>query len=455
MCHAAAAFRAVLIVAGGIASPAFCEVAKYRPPVEHLEDYVREPLPPGFGVQHTDVNGPVYTDGSGMTLYRWPLATLRNGPAGERKNGPPVCYDVKQRVNTGLMSPYPGGLLLPDLDTRPTCTQLWPPVLADDAAAPVGKWGLVQRTDGRRQWTFEGYPVYRSALDTKPGQVNGNPDGRSGDAGARRQPIGPKAKLPPAFEASTVATGRLLTYGGFSVYVHDGETANAIRCRDECLKEWRPVAAAQMARASGEWSVVQRAPGLLQWAFRGRPLYTRINDSRRRSFEGSDVAGWRNVYTQENPRAPAEFTVQETRVGLILADSKGRSIYLYRCIDDALDNLSCDHPTSTQAYRLAVCGKGDPDRCATLFPYVPAPPDAKSDSLIWGTMYIDPRTGKKVEKDSPHALNVWTYRDRPIFTHGMDRGPGDINGDAWGEFNGHRNGYKGFFLRDDFLGNAD
>ena len=30
-----------------------------------------------------------------------------------------------------------------------------------------------------------------------------------------------------------------------------------------------------------------------------------------------------------------------------------------------------------------------------------------------------------------------------------------MNADGWGEFNGKRNGYKGFFIRDDYLGNAN
>ncbi len=456
MFHVPMALRAALVGFAVFSVPAFGQAEKYRPPVEDLEAYILDPLPPGFGVQHTDVDGPVYVDESGMTLYRWPLATLRNGPAGERKNAAPVCSNVKQTVNTGLMSPFPGGLLLPDLDTRPTCTQMWPPVLAAAGAEPVGEWGLVERADGSKQWTFDGYPVYRSALDTRPGHVNGAHAGRvSGDGGAHREPIRPRPQVPPEFEVRTVASGRLVLHrSGFSIYVWDGDAPNTSRCKGECLEQWRPVPAGQLAQSIGGWSVIERLPGVKQWAFRGRPVYTRISDGRFRSLEGGDAAGWHNVYTQKNPSAPAEFTLQETRLGQILADKNGKSLYIHRCIDDALDNLSCDHPTSTQAYRLAVCGKGDPDRCAVMFPYVIAPADAKTDSLIWGTMYIDPKTGKKAERGAPGALHVWTYRDRPIYTHGLDRNPGDINGDAWGEYNGWRNGYKGFFLRDDFLNNA-
>ena len=47
-----------------------------------------------------------------------------------------------------------------------------------------------------------------------------------------------------------------------------------------------------------------------------------------------------------------------------------------------------------------------------------------------------------------------TFRDRPVYTYAGDREPGDANGDAYGEFNGYRNGFKAFWLRDDFRNNA-
>ncbi|MGE4061928.1 MAG: hypothetical protein AB7E79_01040 [Rhodospirillaceae bacterium] len=451
--------RAVLaaaILAIGVAPGAFGQAGKYRPPVAELEDFVAEPMPAGFGVQHTDVDGPVFVDANGMTLYRWPLNNLRNGNAGDRKDKPSECTNVKATVTTGLMSPYPGGLLLPDLETRPTCTEAWPPVLASASDQPVGKWGIQDRTDGTRQWTYEGMPVYRSALDKRPGDVIGSSRRwNRGDSGSHREPIGPQPDAPPAFEVRTVATGRLLTLdSGMSVYMWDGDAPNKSNCNEACLRIWRPVLASQAALPKGDWAIIERSPGIKQWTFRGKPLYTRIAENRSRSFEGSDFPGWHNVYTQVNPPLPSEFTVQDTRVGEVVADRDGRTIYLHRCGDDAQDQLGCDHPAQTQAYRMAVCGRGEPDRCLKMFPYVAAPVGAKTGNLIWGTMWVDPKTGKPAAAGAPGALHVWTFRDRPIYTHGLDKAPGEINGDGWGEYNGKRNGYKGFFLRDDFLNNA-
>ena len=451
---ATVSIAAVAALACGTAAIAQ-QAQKYRPPVAELEDYQRDPMPPGIGVQHSDVDGPVFVDSRGHTLYTWPLDRLRNGDAGEQK-GKPTCDDTKYTENSGLMSPYPPGLILPDLDTRPTCIQLWPALLAPEGSKEVGKWTIVEGPGARKQWAYDGFAVYSSVLDTRPATVNGaTRSEQRGDAPALRKPIGPPPSHPPAFAVKTVATGRLLTnHVGFSVYMWDGDAANKSNCTGSCLNDWAPVLASQSAQSQGEWGVIERSPGVKQWTYRTKPVYTRVQDRRFRSLEGGDIAGWHNVYTQKWPNPPSEFTVQDSRIGQVLADKNGMTLYVYQCGDDALDQLSCDHPTNTQAYRLAICGNGDPALCNRTFPYVPAPVGVKVNNLIWGTSWIDPQTGKLAKPNAPGALHVWTFRDRPVYTHGGDKKPGDANGDAWGEFNGFRNGWKAFWIRDDFLSNA-
>jgi predicted lipoprotein with Yx(FWY)xxD motif len=191
-----------------------------------------------------------------------------------------------------------------------------------------------------------------------------------------------------------------------------------------------------------------------QWVFRGKPLYKRVADHHSRSFEGSDEPGWHNVFVQRAPAPPREFTIQNTRAGQVLADAQGRTIYTYICSDDSVDQLSCDHPDLTQVMRVAICGGGDPERCLRTFPPVRAAPDAKSDNRLWTVMDIDAKTGHRAAPGQPNALHVWAYRDRPVYTFSADKKAGDIAGDAWGEFTGWRNGFKAFWLRDDFFSNA-
>lgn len=422
-----------------------------------LEDYVREPMPPGFQVMQTELEGPVFADASGKTLYVWPLNAVRNGDLGDRK-GDPACDDTVQKVNTGLQSPYPGGLELPEADTRPSCLALWPGVWAPPDARNVGKFTVLTRKDGRRQWAYEGYALYTSVLDQKPGDVlGGTKRTMGGDArstGVIRQPAAPPTNIPPQFAVTMADSGRMLVLAANdgSVYMADADTATKSTCDAKCRQEFQPIAAPEHVRPQGDWAIIESSPGVKQWTFRGKPLYTRPSDRIPHSLEGGDIPGWSNVWTQKAPAAPHEFTRHINRVGTVLGDEKGRTVYVYACNDDGADQQDCSHPSQPQAYRLAVSGKGDQQRAMQNFPYVLAPANAKSPSSVWTIISIDPATGKKAKAGQGGALRVWAYRDRPVYLCARDKKPGDIECDSWGENFGLRNGYRAFWVREDFGG---
>jgi len=423
-----------------------------------FEQWLPVPMPPGFRVENTELEGPVFADGEGRTLYRWPLHAQRNGYSGESP-GTPACYDEVLTVTAGLMSPYPPGIVLPELGTRPSCTDLWPPAYAASAAAPVGDWTIIERRDGTRQWAYGEQPLYTSVRDARPGDALGGParpygvdSQASGDSPAYRVPIQPPPAVPPGFAVRKTTKGRLLTTNrNDSVYAYDGDTADASNCRDECERKFRPLTAPALAGAFGEWTIIERSPGVRQWAFRGEPLYAYTLDEHSWSQQGSDEPGWRNVYTQEAPPYPSSFTVQPTIVGDVLADARGMTIYIYYCGDDSQDQLSCDHPDDTQVYRLAMCGGGDPSRCRDFWPYVEAGDGEIGRSRTWSVISIDPATGHKAEPGDARAIRVWAYRDRPVYTYAGDREPGDTHGDGTGEWRGQRNGLRAFWLRNDLL----
>ena len=125
------------------------------------EVFVTQALPAGIQIEPTELEGPVFADASGRTLYRWPQKNLRNGNAGD-PTGSSFCTSVKTTVNAGLMSPYPAGLVLPDLETRPACTVAWPPASVAAGAKPVGRWTIIQRKDGITQWAYDEAPLYTS-----------------------------------------------------------------------------------------------------------------------------------------------------------------------------------------------------------------------------------------------------------------------------------------------------
>ena len=80
----------------------------------------------------------ILTDANGMTLY-----TFDND-----KDGVSACYDA--------------------------CAENWPPLLAAADAKADAEYGLTDRKDGSKQWTYDGKPLYLWVKDTKPGEMTGD-----------------------------------------------------------------------------------------------------------------------------------------------------------------------------------------------------------------------------------------------------------------------------------------
>jgi predicted lipoprotein with Yx(FWY)xxD motif len=54
------------------------------------------------------------------------------------------------------------------------CVKTWQPLKAPADAQPSGYWTLVSRSDGSKQWAYQGYALYSFAGDKNPGDTNGN-----------------------------------------------------------------------------------------------------------------------------------------------------------------------------------------------------------------------------------------------------------------------------------------
>jgi predicted lipoprotein with Yx(FWY)xxD motif len=68
----------------------------------------------------------------------------------------------------------------PDTSTKSvcygSCAAYWPPATGTPSAGPgvTGTLGTITRTDGTRQATYDGHPLYTYVGDNAPGQANGN-----------------------------------------------------------------------------------------------------------------------------------------------------------------------------------------------------------------------------------------------------------------------------------------
>ncbi len=93
-----------------------------------------------------------------------------------------------------------------------------------------------------------------------------------------------------AAEPAGVSNGVLVDARGMTLYTFNKDTSSKSVCNDRCAANWPPLAADEQARASGDWSVITRDDGNKQWAYKGRPLYTWIKDTKSGDQTGEGMA---------------------------------------------------------------------------------------------------------------------------------------------------------------------
>ena len=54
------------------------------------------------------------------------------------------------------------------------CARNWPPLAAAADADESGKFTVITRDDGSKQWAYDGQPLYLWINDSKPGDITGD-----------------------------------------------------------------------------------------------------------------------------------------------------------------------------------------------------------------------------------------------------------------------------------------
>jgi predicted lipoprotein with Yx(FWY)xxD motif len=92
--------------------------------------------------------------------------------------------------------------------------------------------------------------------------------------------------------APAVASNGVLTdANGMTLYTFDRDTAasGTSACVDKCAANWPALPAQATDQASGDFSIITRADGTRQWAFKGKPLYRWIKDQKAGDRTGDGV----------------------------------------------------------------------------------------------------------------------------------------------------------------------
>ncbi len=194
------------------------------------------------------------TDSSGMTLYYYTKDT----------DGQSACY---------------GG-----------CATAWPifyaPTISVPSSLNAGDFGTITRTDGTKQTTYMGWPLYYWQKDKAAGDMTGEGVGK----------VWYILKVPAyTVMISTNATlGNYLVDGdGMTLYWYTKDAPGQSACSGDCIKNWPAFTVSTIQAPSAldpaDFGSITRSDGGTQMTYKGYPLYYWVKDKNRGDVTGQNV----------------------------------------------------------------------------------------------------------------------------------------------------------------------
>jgi predicted lipoprotein with Yx(FWY)xxD motif len=197
--------------------------------------------------------------------------------------------------------------------------------------------------------------------------------------------------------AARNTSGVLGDAASMTLYFSDADTdAGKPTCVDACAKEWPALTAPPRAVLSPEWTVIARADGVKQWAYKGKPLYLSTKDEKPGDTKGDGADGKWHTATYQIPGSdvptPAGITVKQNdhAGGDVFVDHRGMTLYMS-------PNNKCD------------------ETCRKSWSPLPAGDLAKPVS-DWAI------------SEHEDGTRQWNYKGQLVFTFTGDGRASDVNG---------------------------
>ena len=311
------------------------------------------------------------------------------------------------------------------------CAREFPPFMASRGAVAFGNWSLVSRpgSDGK-QWAYRGRPLYHYAGHAVMPDMGLSYDsvvekGHEHDFEPSSKYFSPKlgwrqAVFDPSSDIALPADVRLecvQAASGFAfVSASSGVPIYFLKSEPAPSSEWSPFYASSAALEVGDFSIVRRADGTHQWAYKGERLYTYNGD-----YSATDVNG----LMQKGARValayrlflPKELAigVMPTRAPMIVT-ANGLSVYT-----EARYHLQYGGRETRGGYHYdyddakAVGTGGCAGECNHTWQPVLASAGAQS-SGFWEVM------------TRPDGKRQWAYKGSALYTYADDKVRGDIKG---------------------------
>ena len=95
------------------------------------------------------------------------------------------------------------------------------------------------------------------------------------------------ASAAPPTKTGTTTKGPALTDAkGMSLYTFDKDMDGKSACNGPCATNWPGLKAEASDKAEGGYTIIKRDDGSMQWAYKGKPLYTFAKDQKAGDITG-------------------------------------------------------------------------------------------------------------------------------------------------------------------------
>ena len=108
--------------------------------------------------------------------------------------------------------------------------------------------------------------------------------------------------------AADYRNGVLTDKNGMTVYTYLKDSYLKSVCNDACAAPWLPLKAGPGDHGGGDFAIVKRDDGSLQWAFEGKPLYLWTKDTKPGDKTGQGVANaWSTVIEPPTRKVVSDY----------------------------------------------------------------------------------------------------------------------------------------------------
>jgi predicted lipoprotein with Yx(FWY)xxD motif len=261
-----------------------------------------------------------------------------------------------------------------------------------------GEVGVIERTTGTMQVTYNGLPLYYWWQDIAPGQTRGQGIG------------GVWWVVPPAtvYISHNPELGSILVGPtGNTVYLFSNDEPGVSNCYDQCETNWPPLTV-ESADAivpgiglPGELGTTERTDGTLQVTYNGSPLYYWKDDAARGDATGEAVGDvWWTVVPE------TVLLSNNADLGDFLVAANGMTVYTFANDEAGVSNCA--------------------DDCAENWP----PLTVGANDRVAGAAGIEGELGITDRADGSRQV---TYNGMPLYFFAEDEAAGDTNGQGRGE----------------------